>query len=173
MRSRVILLALTILMCVSLAGCSRSTPEETLRQFPAKNLDGVLSRSGVSFDAETSSDGNGSIRIVAQEPTTVRLYETGDIDVENARLAYRAHLRTQDVKGQVYLEMWCHCPGGGEFFSRALQSPVTGTTEWVTQETPFMLQAGQNPDNVKLNLVVDGSGTVWIDDIKLVKGQLP
>ena len=30
-------------------------------------------------------------------------------------------------------------------------------------------EASQNPDNVKLNLVVEGSGTVWIDDIRLEK----
>ena len=45
--------------------------------------------------------------------------------------------------------------------------PVEGTTEWVSQQTPFLLQAGQNPDNVRLNVVIEGEGTVWIDDIRL------
>jgi hypothetical protein len=44
--------------------------------------------------------------------------------------------------------------------------------DWVTQETPFFLKPGENPDNVKLNLVIEGKGTVWIDDISLVKGPL-
>lgn len=44
--------------------------------------------------------------------------------------------------------------------------------KWTTVETPFFLQKGQNPDNIKLNLVVNGKGTVWIDDIKLIKGPL-
>jgi hypothetical protein len=100
------------------------------------------------------------------------LYETGDIDAENTRLIYQAKVRTQDVKGQVYLEMWCVIPGKGEFFSRGLQAPLTGTTEWTSVETPFFLEAGQNPDNVKLNLVIDGTGTAWIDDVRLVKGPL-
>jgi hypothetical protein len=30
-------------------------------------------------------------------------------------------------------------------------------------------EASQNPDNVKLNLVVEGSGPVWINDIRLEK----
>lgn len=38
---------------------------------------------------------------------------------------------------------------------------------------PFFLQKGENPDNVKLNLVIEGKGTVWIDDIHLYKGPLP
>jgi hypothetical protein len=31
---------------------------------------------------------------------------------------------------------------------------------------------GENPDNVKLNFVVNGTGTIWIDDIRLLKGPL-
>ena len=30
-------------------------------------------------------------------------------------------------------------------------------------------EASQNPDNVKLNLMVEGSGPVWINDIRLEK----
>jgi len=132
----------------------------------------VLARSGVADDGEITSDGNGSLRFTAVGPTTFPLYETGDIDVENARLIYQAKLRTEGVDGTVYLEMWCHFPGRGEFFSRALHAPLSGSVEWTTQETPFVLKKGENPDNVKLNLVIDGKGTAWIDDVKLVKGPL-
>ncbi len=63
--------------------------------------------------------------------------------------------------------MWCSIPGKGEFFSKALHAPVSGTTNWVSQETPFFLQAGQRAQTVKLNVVVAGTGTVWVDDISL------
>ncbi|MGZ3536392.1 MAG: hypothetical protein ACXU9K_14330, partial [Thermodesulfobacteriota bacterium] len=129
-------------------------------------------QSGVQFDKEVSSDGNGSLKITATEPTVVRLFELGDIDVENARLIYQAKVRTEGVEGQVYLEMWCHFAGKGEYFSRGLQTPLTGTTNWTTEETPFFLKKGENPDNVKLNLVINGKGTAWIDDIRVLKGPL-
>ena len=102
----------------------------------------------------------------------IRLFETGDVDVEDARLTYQAKVRTEGVEGQVFLEMWCQFAGKGEYFSRDLETPQTGTTEWSTEETPFFLKKGENPDNVKLNLVVNGSGTVWIDDIRLFRGPL-
>ena len=63
--------------------------------------------------------------------------------------------------------------GKGEFFSRGLQSPLTGTTNWTTEETPFLLKKGEKPDLVKLNLVINGKGTAWIDDVLLLKGPLP
>ena len=157
----------------TLVGCSKPSQEVTeLKKFPVDSLEGIITQSGVQFDKEVSSDGNGSLKIIATEPTVVRLYELGNIDVENARLIYQAKVRTEGVEGQVYLEMWCHFPGTGEFFSRGLQTPLTGTTNWTTEETPFFLKKGENPDNVKLNLVIKGKGTAWIDDIRVLRGPL-
>ena len=143
-----------------------------LKRLPLDTATGVLTSSGVAFDPTQSVDGKGSLRITATGPTTVRLYELGDIDVDNARLIYQASLRTENTQGRVYLEMWCHFAGKGEFFSRGLASAPSGTTDWTTQETVFFLQPGENPDNVKLNVVMDGPGTAWIDDIKLLRGPL-
>jgi hypothetical protein len=143
-----------------------------IKHYPIDALDGIITQSGVQIDKDISKDGKGSLKIGAAEPTVIRLFETGDIDIENARLIYQAKVRTEGVQGQVFLEMWCHFPGKGEFFSRGLQSPVSGTTEWTSVETPFFLQKGENPDNVKLNLVINGTGTVWMDDIRLIKGPL-
>jgi hypothetical protein len=160
-------------MIFVVVGCSKPSKEVVeLKRFPVDTMEGIITQSGVEIDKAVSSDGNGSLRITATEPTVVRLFEVGDIDVENARLIYRAKVRTGGVEGQVYLEMWCHFPGKGEFFSRGLQTPLTGTTGWTTEETPFFLQKGENPDNVKLNLVINGKGTAWIDDILLIKAPL-
>jgi len=143
-----------------------------LKQYPINAMEGVLTTSDVGFDASNSSDGRGALKITATEARTVRLYETGDIDIENARLLYSAKIRSENVKGQAYLEMWCAFEGKGEFFSRALQAPISGTTEWVSQETPFFLKTGENPNNVRLNVVINGSGTIWVDDVRLTKGPL-
>jgi hypothetical protein len=162
-------------LCVALilVGCSKA-PQEVieLKRFPIDSVEGIITQSGIWFDKQVSSDGNGSLKIMATEPTVVRLFELGDIDIENARLIYQAKVRTEGVGGQVYLEMWCHFSGKGEFFSRGLQTPLTGTTNWTMEETPFFLKKGENPDNVKLNLVINGKGTAWIDDIRVLKGPL-
>ncbi len=162
-----------LVLVVLSVGCKNpEVSTEKLRRFPIANLDEVLTRSGISFDTMVTSDGNGALKIVTDQPTTVRLFEVRGLDLENARLLYQARLRTEGVKGQVYLEMWCQFPGLGEFFSRGLHAPLTGTVEWTTQEIPFFLQQGQNPEVVKLNLIVNGQGTAWIDDIVLSKGAL-
>lgn len=160
-------------MILGIACCTKkATQVVELKRYSLDSLEGIITLSGVQIDKEVYSDGNGSLKITATEPTVLRLFETGDIDIENARLIYQARLRTENTEGQVFLEMWCHFPGKGEFFSRGLQSPLTGTTNWTTEEIPFFLKKGENPDNIKLNLVIQGKGIIWIDDIRLLKAPL-
>ena len=78
-----------------------------------------------------------------------------------------------DLKGKAYLEMLCRFPGQGEFFSKGLDNPVEGTTDWASCETPFFLKKGERPDLIKLNVVIEGKGTVWIKDVTVLKGPLP
>lgn len=161
------------LAAIVLASCSRAAvTEEPLFRDAVSDISRVLPGARVEFDATTSSDGNGSIKITVADSTTVPLYQIGDVDVEHARVIYRARIRTAGVQGRVYLEMWCGFAGLGEFFSRALNAPLVGSTEWTSQETPFILQTGQNPDGIALNIVITGPGTVWVDDVALVKAPL-
>ncbi len=153
--------------------CSQPVQEVAeLHHFPLDSTDGIISADLVSLDQEMTSDGNGSLKMTVDRPTVIRLLEVTEIDLENARLSYSAKVRTEEVEGQVYLEMWCHFQGRGEFFSRGMENRLSGTTEWATLEIPFFLKKGDNPDYVRLNLVVNGSGTAWIDDIRLIAGPL-
>ncbi len=171
--SRSFTVTLIAAFIIFVSSCTQKPADITeIKHYPMDSTEGVVSKTDLHLDRSISSDGNGSLRATATKPMVIRLYETGDIDIENAQLIYRARLRTQGIEGPVYLEMWCSLPGKGEFFSRAFQSPLSGSTDWTTQETPFFLQKGQNPDNVKLNLVVNGKGTVWINDIRLIQGYL-
>jgi len=140
--------------------------------YSCDSLDGLLTKSGVELDKTISSDGNGSVRIQSgQGKTTVRLYETGPLEnANNTMLFYQAKVRTEALAGKAYLELWCSIPGKGEFFSRGLGQPISGTNNWTTLQIPFRNDSGINPDNIKLNLVVEGTGTIWIDDIQ-VTGQ--
>ena len=149
-----------------------AAPAKEIIRFPVDDLTDVITRTQTEFDQTVSSDGKGSLRISANTPMTVQLYEVEDLNVHKAQLIYQARVRTENLDGQAYLEMWCHFTGKGQYFSRALQQPFSGTTEWTTTQTPFFLQKGQKPDRVSLNLVVNGTGTVWVDDIRLLKAPL-
>lgn len=127
-----------------------------------------ISNLRVRFDRSRSVDGNGSVLILADEPIVVPLYTVESPPVQNAQLIYQAWLRTEYVTGQAYLEMWCVFDGLGEYYSRGVAQGLTGSHGWVRVETPFYLGRGQTPSRVQLNLVVNGRGRVWIDDIRLL-----
>jgi len=168
---RCLLVAISCIVIV--LGCSSEPPPETeIGRYNIDNLDNVITQTNIEFDDSISSDGHGSIKITAPESTTVRLYETDDIDIEDARLIYRAKIKTENFEGKTYLEMWCGFSGQGEYFARDLMSPVTGSVDWTTEEIYFLFKKDQDPDFIKLNLVIAGTGTVWIDDIRLLKTAL-
>jgi hypothetical protein len=104
---------------------------------------------------------------------TIRLFEVENPGVEQCMVTYRAKLKTENLTEQAYLEMWCRFPGKGEFFSRGLAHTVTGSNDWASYETPFLLKKGEKPDLIKLNLVVKGAGKVWVKEVELLKGPLP
>jgi len=172
MRIHLLSLLAAVLVVAALAGCIPRGEAVEIKSFPLDSADEIGALQGVTFDKDVSADGKGSWKIVTDKPTVVTIAETGDIDVEDARIIYRAKVRTKDFDGQVFIEMWCSFAGKGEFFSKGLQSVLSGTTDWTTMETPFFLKKGENPDNVRMNLVLNGKGTAWIDDVKVLKGAL-
>ena len=159
---------LTLIILVAMVACS---PKSELVMSYNIDANNVIDRHITTLDNTYTSDDNGSIKIDSDSSQVIKLYETGDIDLENCQVIYEAMLKTKKLIGTTYLEMWCVF-GDQKFFSRALNKQVGGSNDWQKISTPFLLKKGQNPDNIELNLVVDGVGTVWIDNIKLKKVKL-
>ena len=127
--------------------------------------DALLARDGVTVE-------DGAWRIESEGPRTVSLFEITDPGIEQCVLSYRARIRTANLKGGAFLEMWCRLPGRGDFFSKGFAHRATGTTDWVSHEVPFFLKQGQSPDLIKLDLAIDGRGTVWIRDVEVLMTPL-
>ncbi|HTD88830.1 MAG TPA: hypothetical protein VK850_19820 [Candidatus Binatia bacterium] len=137
-------------------------PPQTLRAFHTN--DAPISKEGILVDQD-------GWLIDSRENHTVSLFEvpTGD---EQCMLTFKAKMRTSDLQGRAFLELWCRVPGVGEFFSKGLNKAVRATTDWASYEIPFFLKKGQKADLVKLNLVVEGIGKTWIKDVELLKTPL-
>jgi len=137
-----------------------SGPPETLRLF--RTTDRTLSQDAVSIVQD-------SWLVDSNDTQTIRLFEIQEPQVEQCLITYRAKLKTEGLTGRAFLEMWCRLPGRGEFFSKGLHQLAQGTTDWASYEIPFYLKKGQRPDLIKLNLVIEGKGKVWLRDIELLK----
>jgi len=76
------------------------------------------------------------------------------------------------VKGRAFLEMWCKLPDAPESFSKGFHNAVSGSVDWTAYEIPFRLEKGQKPESIRLQVTIEGAGTVWIKDITLTKVPL-
>ncbi len=152
----------------ALALASSLTAAEDLKKLSLDDASTVSPR--IQTDSKVKVEGKGSVKITTQWPTTVCLGEVADLDVQNARLAYRAMVKS-DLDGIAFLELWAHV-GEDQYFSKGINDPIKKKTDWKSIQTSFIFQKGQRPDKVTLNLVIQGKGTVWIDDIVLSKAPL-
>ena len=125
----------------------------------------------VLTDPAVKKEGKGSIKISTLGPTNICLGIVQPLKVENARLVFQARVKSENLEGAAFLEMWCEV-GGGRYFSRGMDSTVAGTMDWQILQTPFFLQAGQQVNRVTLHIVINGRGTVWVDDVVLFKEPL-
>ena len=140
-----------------------SGPPQTIRRFHTS--DATLSRDSITAVQDRWV-------VDAKEDRTIRLFEIHDPDAEHCLLTYRSTMKSEDLSGRAFLEMWCRLPGRGEFFSKGLNQAITGSSDWASYEIPFYLKKGQRPDLIKLNLVIEGRGTVSIRDVELLKAPL-
>ena len=146
------------------AGPKPAGPPQVLRAF-APNWP-TITQSGIRVE-------NGAWHIDANaEEQTIRLFEVENPAVEQCLLTYRAELKTEVLQRRAFLEMWCRMPGRGEFFSKGYKQAVLGTVEWASYEIPFYLKGDQKPDFIKLNVVVEGQGRVWLRNLELLKTPL-
>ena len=124
----------------------------------------------IQNDPTVKTEGKGSIKIKTLWPATVNLGEVTSLNIENTKLIYKADVKS-DLEGVAFLEMWAHI-GGSQYFSKGMNDPVKGKSDWKSIQTPFIFQTGQKPDKITLNIVIDGKGTVWIDNAVLSKEPL-
>jgi hypothetical protein len=168
-------LARALLAGVALAACDLAQPVRPDLALYADGLDSPRSlapQPGLAFDPNISADGRGSFRVDASgERTVVQLADVAIEAPKLPRLSYRARLRSERVAGRAYLELWVKLKGEGESFARTLHSPLSGTSDWSTHEAQFLLEPDQAPTRAKLNVVIEGSGTVWVDTITLRAGK--
>lgn len=135
-------------------------PPELVRTFGPTDIP-------ITVDGVKRDDGGWRINVASK--STLRMFEVAGAGMENCILTYRVRMRTEDLRADAYLEMWCRIPGMGEFFSKGVNNKVRGTTSWASYETPFFLRKGQRVDLVKLNVVAEGSGTIWLTEVELWK----
>ena len=156
--------AVSLVLAIAVHGADSHNRVMILKKF--NTVDATISKDVKVTDEQ-------AWQVSCEKGQVVRLFEVPDPEVENCRVIYRAKIKSEGLSEPAYLEMWCRFSGKGEYFSRGLDHAITGSNDWGTYEIPFFLKKGEKPDLIKLNIVVKGSGKIWLKDIELLKGEPP
>jgi len=139
------------------------------------DLDQNATEDAHAIDYTVSSDGNGSLRIDATRRQVVDLYRVwGDeIDLSFRQLVYEADVRTEGATGDVFLVMQAGITTvpGGSMSVVGRDAAIRGTNDWTTLQAAAGNPGGSHLLEATLQLHIDGPGTVWIDNVKLIKRQ--
>jgi hypothetical protein len=106
---------------------------------------------------------------------TIEVLSVESPGIAQATYAIRGQVRCRNVRGNGYLEMWSHMPGGDKFFSRttAASGPMaclSGDCERRAFVVPAYLDdRSDRPVRLTLSVVLPGPGTVELDSLELVE----
>ncbi len=128
----------------------------------------------VSIDSARHASGKASLKVQSQKPGShhVVLARLENLNIKGVqRLAYRAQTMTQDLQGEVYLLMSVYVQGEMPQASMINGFKANTFPKWNPVETAFFLKPGQTIGQLELALVLDGPGTVWVDDLSLLSGK--
>lgn len=138
----------------------------------AENSCQVLPSPMLIIDGDNKSEGDASIRVDAPAPCRITIAKFSGVDFDQFRLVTSAKLKSELTRGSAVFETLVRVKDGF-YFSRALDKPVKEKTDWTEVKTFFNFKKNEHPDEIFVNLIIEGSGSVWIDEIKLFKEELP
>jgi hypothetical protein len=136
-----------------------------------------------AMPAGAKLDGNGVLEVANTNSTgrRVELLRVENPAVSAEVYALRGRVKYEGVQGDGFLEMWSVFPPEktgapeGRFFSRTMAvsgdiGKITGSSDWREFQLPFNRSGSPAPPKqLEVNLVLPGSGTVYLEPIQLVE----
>jgi len=167
-------LIITVVAALAVGGCGRGPAE--VASFPVDGDQDIVDRGGenVVFDREESADGGGSLRAESTRPRTVHLYEVRNPrGLEGRLIVLTAQLKSVGIRGRAFPELWIHAAGRNEVQARNPAGVIVQTRNWTPVRIEYRCERGERPELLRVNLVIDGIGRAWIDDIHITSEPLP
>lgn len=104
----------------------------------------------------------------------MRLYELpSPRGLEGRLIVLTARLKSVGMRGLAFPELWIHAAGRNEVQVRNPVAAVAKTKDWTPVRVEYRCERGERPDLLRVNLVLDGIGRAWIDDIRISSEPLP
>ncbi len=170
---RSVLVLAAVAVCVVWAGCSKKVePPKEIQFFNCDTLDGVLTEGSAVVDTQDPAEGTGSLKIAAAQPVTLPLFEI-KLPGDGAKFTLQYKMKVKDFSGDAYGTMEVNYASGGKQSLNNYQSALGATSVWQQRELIYTVQRGQKVSSIVFSVILNGSGTVWVDDVHLIRAPLP
>lgn len=159
----------TAIIGILILGSVISLADQEIVELPINSAQDIVSSGSVRIDPESEN----ALLVNSDGKKEIELFDIEGTGLGDKKLTYSAVMRTKDLmstddtRGIAYLELTVLFPDGEELVARGPRVPLSGTTEWRSAETVLYVDKGGDPQNVSLDLIVDGAGKVWLQDLRL------
>ncbi len=151
-----------------MTGCSISLWAVDLGYFPSHDLKQV--KTLVTVDPTVTVDGNGSLKVHAIHNAQTTIADQKDLRVEHGETLWCIlKVKCEAVAQRAYLEMWCEIGEGKRAFSKGPDQTLQGDSDWKEIRLPMMVTGDFPVNRALVNIVIEGPGTVWVDQITFEK----
>jgi hypothetical protein len=145
-------------------------PFQSLGDFSCNDISQV--KTLVSTDKSITADGNGSIKVEAALNAMVTVADQKNLSVpKDNTLWCTIKVKCAGVKQRAYLELWCEVAEGRRAFSKGLDQPLQGDSDWREIRLPMMVNGDFTVSRALVNVVIEGPGTVWVDQVTFEKAK--
>lgn len=138
--------------------------------FPCNDLSQV--KTLVTVDKSVTEDGNGSLKVEAVQNAQITIADQKNLEVKRGETLWCIlKVKCEGVANRAYLEMWCEVAEGKRAFSKGLDQAMQGSSEWREVRLPMMVNGDFTVNRALVNVVIEGPGKVWVDQITFKKAH--
>jgi hypothetical protein len=146
------------------------TAAEILGTFACHDIAQV--KTSISVDKDTTADGNGSLKVEAAHGALVTIADQKNLSVSKDNTLWcTLKVKCAGVRQRAHLEMWCEVADGKRAFSKGLDQLLIGDSDWREIRLPMMVNGDFTVSRALVNVVIEGPGTVWVDQISFAKAK--
>ncbi len=122
----------------------------------------------LSFDEQ-----EGALRVDVDYTSVFNLkkVDLGDKNYSGKTLNYSLRAKTLNFEGQAFLELAVRFKGTTTLFRRGFNSKVFNNSNWKTLRVAYPIRPSEQAEIAYMNVIVEGRGSIWFDDIKLTAAQ--
>jgi len=172
-RTKLVVVFLSAALLIVAACNKKAEPPKEIDFFSCDTADRFLSPDAATLDSgSAAAEGAACFKFVVEQPATLPLFEV-KFPGEAAKFTIRFKMRVKDFLGDAYGLMAVNYASGGKQEIKNYDKALGATSDWVPMELSWTVQKGQKVDSLVLSAALSGTGTVWVDDVHVIRAPLP